>query len=198
MLVPIKAFHRAKLRLAGHLEPSDRERLARSMATRVVEAARPLPVFVACDDESVAEWADERGAEVLWGPGLGLNGAIDHGVTTVAGKGVDHVVVTHSDLPLAERFDHLVRPDAITLVPDRRFDGTNVVARPCNVALAASYGGGSFDRHLAAALASGAPVSVRRDRRLAIDIDTADDCRHPLVAGVLAEIVGVLPTPSRR
>ena len=40
-------------------------------------AAAPLPAFVACDDERVAEWAEAHGAHVSWGPGLGLNGAID-------------------------------------------------------------------------------------------------------------------------
>ena len=60
-------------------------------------------MFVACDDERVAEWAEAHGAQVSWGPGLGLNGAIDHGVDTIAGKGIDHVVVAHGDLPLAGR-----------------------------------------------------------------------------------------------
>ncbi len=193
VLVPIKAFHHGKQRLSGHLADAHRERLARVMAERVVAAGADLPVFVACDDETVADWASERDAEVLWTPGLGLNGAIDHGVATVAGKGFDHVVVSHSDLPLAERLDALVRPDTITLVPDRRRDGTNVAARPCAVDLPASYGGGSFHRHLSLALATGVRVVVRPDPRLAIDVDTIDDCRHPLIAGFIADVIGEQP-----
>ena len=34
-------------------------------------------MFVACEDEAVASWADAIGAEVLWTPGLGLNGAVE-------------------------------------------------------------------------------------------------------------------------
>ena len=82
VLIPIKAFHVAKARLSGWLSDDDRERLARFMAERVVRAAGPLPTFVACDDDTVAAWAESLGAEVLWGPGLGLNGAIDSGVDT--------------------------------------------------------------------------------------------------------------------
>ena len=36
--------------------------------------------IVACDDDEVAAWAGTCGAEVLWTPGLGLNGAIEHSV----------------------------------------------------------------------------------------------------------------------
>ena len=190
VLIPIKAFHVAKARLSGWLSDDDRERLARFMAERVVRAAGPLPTFVACDDDTVAAWAESLGAEVLWGPGLGLNGAIDSGVDTVAGKGADHVIISHGDLPLADHLDRLVRPGQVVLVPDRRRDGTNVLSRPTDLDLPASYGAGSFRTHLAAALATGAPVSVRTDIRLAIDIDTIDDCRHPLVRPVLQPLLG--------
>lgn len=189
MLIPVKAFHAAKARLADWVPEAERERLARFMAERVVRAAAPLPTFVACDDERVAAWADDHGAQVLWGPGLGLNGAIDHGVDTIAGKGADHVIISHGDLPLADDLLAVARPGHVVLVPDRRRDGTNVLARPCDVELPASYGAGSFRSHLATALAGGVPVSVRNDERLAIDIDTIDDCRHPLVAPLLRPVL---------
>ncbi len=192
MLIPIKAFHAAKARLIGWVPDTDRERLARFMAEQVVRAAAPLPTFVACDDDRVAAWAESVGAEVLWGPGLGLNGAIDHGVDTIAGKGADHVIISHGDLPLAERLGQVARSGSIVLVPDRRRDGTNVLARPCKVELPASYGAGSFHSHLTAALASGLPVSVCHDRRLAVDIDTIEDCRHPLAAPLLRAVLGDL------
>ena len=78
-------------------------------------AAGELPTFVACDDDEVAAWADEHGAEVLWSPGLGLNGAVDAGRATIAGKGFDHVVVAHSDLPLA----HDLRRSSAAGTPSR-------------------------------------------------------------------------------
>lgn len=190
MLIPVKAFHAAKARLAPSIPDADRRRLARFMAERVVLAAAPHPTFVACDDEQVAAWADDLGAQVLWSPGLGLNGAIDQGVDTIRGKGADHVVISHGDLPLAEHLGGVAHAGQVVLVPDRRRDGTNVLARPCDVAVPASYGAGSFLVHLRAAMATGAPVGVRIDRRLAIDIDTIDDCRHPLVASVVRPLLG--------
>lgn len=189
-LIPVKSFRAAKARLAGVLSDDERARLARSMATRVVEAARPLPTFVACDHDEVASFAERLGATVLWGPGLGLNGAVDHGVTTIAGKGFDHVVIAHGDLPLASDLGSLVRSGEVVIVPDRRRDGTNVLARPCGVTLPAAYGPGSFRAHYETAVATGVRVTVRVDRRLAIDIDTLADCVHPLVASTVADMLG--------
>lgn len=191
MLVPVKSFGAAKARLAGALTADARSRLARWMATRVVRAAQPLTVFVACDDDGVAQWAEEIGAHVLWGPGLGLNGAVDHGVSTIAGKGFDRVMISHGDLPLPEPLPDLLDAAAgrVLLVPDRRRDGTNVIVRPCAVELPASYGGGSFRRHLDHALRSGLPVTVRPDVCLSIDLDTLVDLEHPLVRPVVAPVL---------
>ena len=189
-LIPVKSFRAAKARLAGVLSDDERGRLARALAARVIDAARPLPTFVACDHDDVAAFAEQLGATVLWGPGLGLNGAVDHGVTTIAGKGFDHVVIAHGDLPLASELGRLARRDEIVIVPDRRRDGTNVLARPCDLVLPAAYGSGSFGAHYRAALATGHRVTVRVDRRLAIDIDTRADCVHPLTATTVAAMLG--------
>ena len=163
------------------------------MAGRVLDATMDLPTFVACDNDEVASWASARGAKVLWGPGLGLNGAIDQGVVTIGGLGFDHVTIAHGDLPLPDGIaagDRAARllgdgSGGVVLVPDRRRDGTNVQSRPCSADLPASYGAASFSAHLAQSLASGLPVAVRFDERLSLDIDTVDDCRHPLVARLL-------------
>lgn len=181
VLVPVKSFRAAKARLAHHLTSSDRRALASWMAGRVLAAARPMPVFVACDDDEVAEWAERSGAEVLWSPGLGLNGAVDHGVATISGTGITDVVISHGDLPLARDLTALHRPDTVVLVPDRRRDGTNVLARPTSADLSASYGAGSFRRHLTRALGSGLRVEVRIDAELSLDLDTVRDLRHPLI-----------------
>lgn len=187
MLIPVKRFSAAKRRLAGLLDGSQRAQLARWLADRVVAAAAPLPTFVACDDEDVAAWADAVGAEVLWSPGLGLNGAVDAGRATMAGKGFDHFVIAHSDLPLARRLSTIATPGTISLVPDRRRDGTNVLAMPVAADVPASYGGGSFGRHLDHAMAGRHRVEVRADPRLAIDVDNPDDLAHPAVEPILPQ-----------
>lgn len=189
MLVPVKRFRAAKGRLTGTLDHAQRARFAQWMATGVLEAVRDLPTFVACDDDEVAEWAEANGATVIWGPGLGLNGAIDDGVQQVAGQRIDHVVVSHADLPRPAHLKQVARAGYMTLVPDRRRDGTNVMAFPTASPIAASYGAGSFARHLAQALhqTGGVGVEVRPDPELALDLDTPADLIHPLAREVLPE-----------
>jgi 2-phospho-L-lactate guanylyltransferase len=185
LLVPVKAFTNAKARLAAVLGDAEREQLARWSAARVLAAAGELPTYVACDDEMVAAWAGEHGATVLWHPGVGLNAAVNDSVAELRATGVTDVVVAHGDLPRAHALAGLSVPGTVTLVPDRRGDGTNVIAVPTKLEFHFAYGPGSFQRHLAAAITSGHSVRVHRDPLLAADIDTPADLAHPLVQEVL-------------
>jgi 2-phospho-L-lactate guanylyltransferase len=185
VLVPVKRFTAAKGRLTGVLSDHERARLAEWMATGVLEVVAEIPTFVACDDEQVATWAERMGAQVIWGAGLGLNGAVDDGVDHIASNGFDHVLVTHADLALPDALLEVAREGSITLVPDRRQDGTNVMSFPAAHRLHAAYGGGSFARHLDQSLAAAVPVEVRSDPRLSLDLDTPRDLAHPLIRKVL-------------
>lgn len=175
VLVPVKAFHLAKARLAPTLDPGRRAELARLMAARVLKAASPLPVAVVCDDGDVAAWADERGATVLLEPGLGLNGAVEAGVARLAAAGAGEVLVAHGDLPLARGLDRLAGFDGVTLVPDRDDNGTNVVCVPALAGFRFSYGPHSFSRHAAEAERLGLPARIVRAPELSLDVDGPDD-----------------------
>ena len=185
VLIPVKDFRQAKARLAGVVSATDRIRLARWTAELVVAAAAPLPVFVACDDPDVADWATALGATVLWRPSVGLNAAVLDGIAALAAAGIEHAIVAHSDLPMPSPLAGVVMTGGIVLVPDGRSDGTNVLAVPTSSGFQPSYGSQSFHRHLAQATRLGLPVRVLRDPGLALDIDTAADLAHPLVAKVL-------------
>ena len=193
VLVPVKAFRDAKARLGGMLDGEQRARLARRTAERVVAAAGELPVYVACDDDEVAEWTTAHGAIVLWHPREGLNGAVNSSIDALRDSRIGHVIVAHGDLPRPIGLAAVARPGVITLVPDRHGDGTNVVALPTSGEFRLSYGPGSFRRHLTAAMDAGLAVEVRRDPLLALDIDTPADLRHPGVVEVLPSWVPTSP-----
>lgn len=175
VLVPVKRFSEAKLRLEPALSAERRAELARTMAERVVRSAGALPVSVVCDDPGVAAWARGLGALVIWEPGRGLNGAVQEGVARLAAAGVQLVVVAAGDLPLASDLSWVPQYRGITLVPDRRHDGTNVIAVPTTPAFAFSYGPGSFARHLAEAQRLGVPFRVVHNSALAWDVDVPSD-----------------------
>jgi 2-phospho-L-lactate guanylyltransferase len=179
VLVPVKAFSRAKVRLASALGPHERAALARSMAEQVLRAAAPLPAHVVCDDEEVAEWARRHGASVVWKPGRGLNGAVLEGVADLATDGFERVVVAHADLPHALALAWVADHDGVTLVPDRRDDGTNVIGLPAASGFRFAYGPGSFVRHRTEAGRLGLPVRVVREPRLGWDVDQPADLEEP-------------------
>jgi 2-phospho-L-lactate guanylyltransferase len=175
VLIPVKAFHQAKRRLGSALSDAERIRLVRTMASQVVAACTPLPVAVVCDDATVAQWALELGATVMWEPGQGLNGAVRAGVERLARAGTRWVIVAHGDLPRAHGLGVLSRFDGVTLVPDRRDDGTNVLRLPAGSDFRFAYGPGSFRAHRAEATRLGLPVRVLRDPNLAYDVDWPAD-----------------------
>ena len=195
LLVPVKAFAAAKQRLAPAVDPAGRVALAQAMAATVLAAAGPLRTAVVCDDDAVRSWAEAQGAEAIWTPGLGLNGAVEAGIVHLARRGVERVVVAHADLPLATDLAWVAATDGVTLVPDRHGDGTNVAAVPAAAGFAFAYGPGSFAAHRAEAARLGLVARLVPDLRLGWDVDLPADLvvppeMHPpsyLSAAALAE-----------
>jgi 2-phospho-L-lactate guanylyltransferase len=175
VLLPVKGFREAKVRLIGALDPDERAALARSMADTVVAAAGALPIAVVCDDEAVRLWAVERGADVIWAPGRGLNGAVADGVSHLASRAFERVIVAHADLPLATSLGWVGEFDGVTLVPDRHRDGTNVACVPTASGFEFAYGPGSFTRHRDEAARLGLPLRLVQDHRLGWDVDLPAD-----------------------
>lgn len=178
LLVPVKAFADAKLRLASVLSPSERHKLARDLAGGVILAAAGEPVFVVCDDHEVASFAEALGAGVIWTPGLGLSGAVTEGVARLASEGFTSVVVAHSDLPRPAgvlRVPEGASDATVTIVPDRRRDGSNVIALATAAGFRFSYGPGSFGRHCDEAVRCQLALRVLVDVDLANDVDVPGD-----------------------
>lgn len=174
-VIPVKSFALAKGRLASTLTPSRRAELARECATKVVTAATPSPVYVVCDDEEVAAWARSVGARVVRCDTPGLDHAVAAGRRAARDDGADHVIIAHADLPLATGLIHVVREGAVSIVPDRHRDGTNVLAFPASSAFTTAYGPDSFQNHLRIAERLDLDCIVIEDPALALDLDTADD-----------------------
>lgn len=181
MLIPVKAFARAKVRLSAVLSADERAALARRMAEQVVAASAPLPVRVVCDDDEVADWAVSVGAAVSWTPGRGLNGAVQEAVRHAALDGVGRAVVAHADLPFAADLAALTRAahDEVLLVPDRHGDGTNVLSVPTGEGFRFHYGRGSYRLHLGEADRLGLRATTVPAPLLEWDVDVPDDLRTP-------------------
>ena len=182
VVVPVKAFSKAKQRLAPQLSPSERADLARAMAAHVVSAAVPFEVFVVCDDTEVANWAKSLGAEPVMCPGVGLNLAVAQGVEHLRHQGFRRAIIAHGDLPFATGFaqfaDGQLTDDveaSVGIAPDRWGKGTNVLSVPADRGFRFNYGPWSFQRHAQEAERLDLTVKIHRDASLAWDIDLPCD-----------------------
>jgi 2-phospho-L-lactate/phosphoenolpyruvate guanylyltransferase len=182
VLIPLKSFHHAKARLSALLSRRERSALAAQMAWGVVQAAAPLPTFVICDDDDVADWASELGVEALVREAPGLSAAVQSGVAEMTARGIDHLIVAHGDLPLAAAapggLARWVVPGEVRVITDARRDGTNVVSLPAGLGWRFAYGPGSCERHVAEAERLGLTIEIVEDPVFSLDLDLPDDVAH--------------------
>lgn len=180
IVIPVKAFDKAKERLADALSPGERIALAMDTATRVVEVALLLPQFdtvvVACDDHATASWARKLGAQALVAPRPGLNAAVEHAVAVLR---TDHewIAVCHADVADPSGLATLAAPapHTVTLIADRHGSGTNVLALNAVDEFTFRYGPTSLTDHREEARRRGLGVTMVTDAGLALDLDTPDD-----------------------
>ena len=175
VIIPVKAFSKAKGRLSSVLDDRARGALARTLALNVIAAAAPLSVIVVTNDEDVRIWAAEIGAKTVQDKGEGLSAAAHQGAVQAALEGFERVIVAHADLPHAKGLAWIGEFDGITLVPDRHGTGTNVIGLPASSSFRFAYGEGSFHRHCGEARRLGAPFRIVRDATLAWDVDVPSD-----------------------
>jgi 2-phospho-L-lactate guanylyltransferase len=83
--------------------------------------------------------------------------------------------VAHADLSLATDLTWVNRFPGVTLVPDRREDGTNVIGLPAESGFVFSYGPGSFARHVAETQRLELPLRIVRSTSLSWDVDVPSD-----------------------
>jgi 2-phospho-L-lactate guanylyltransferase len=180
IIIPVKAFDKAKERLATTLTADERISLARTTATHVVNTAVSLPQFdlvaVVCDDDDTAAWARTCGAEAIIAPRPGLNEAVDHAYGIVR-QHHKWIAICHADIANAAGLAalHSPAPGSIVIVADRHGLGTNVLALNSGDDFTFRYGPTSFADHLAEAARRGLSVWQLDDAGLALDLDTPDD-----------------------
>jgi 2-phospho-L-lactate/phosphoenolpyruvate guanylyltransferase len=187
ILIPCKGFAHGKSRLAGVLTPHQRATLCAALFRHTLAQALDTGarVAVVSEDAEVVGLARSQGAQAIADPGGGLNAALAHGAAVL--RGGAPLILLPIDLPglTAARLTALPVLAGVTLVPDWREDGTNLmlldpVARD---SFRLAYGAGSLTRHARNARALSLPLRLWRDPHLAHDLDTPADfdaLRHPL------------------
>lgn len=185
-LVPLRSFENTKTRLSAVLDERGRSDLVKRLAVGVMVALTDWggELAVVSDDPAVAAWCSTRSVRVI-GPGVtGLSASVDAARRTASGEGYRHIAVVHADLMAPAALGEVIAAAceagdrAVTAVPDRHGDGTNVLVVPTGAAFTFAYGPQSFPLHRAEAARAGLDFVVVDHDELSWDVDTPDDLRR--------------------
>ena len=213
-LLPVKDLVKAKTRLAGVLAPHERRALAQAMVEDVLVAltgcGQLQGVLMVSDDPGAELLAYRYGVELMPEAELGcsgLNAVIAAACQYLAERGVESIMIVHSDIPLLTAQDvscllaAFRRPGVdVVLSPDRADGGTNILLFGAGELPAFHYGPGSCAAHRAAAGQQGLQVQLVRRRAVALDIDEPADlialAQHLEGSRVSSHTAGFLSQPS--
>jgi 2-phospho-L-lactate guanylyltransferase len=189
-LVPVKSFRTAKQRLSQSLTQAGRAELSRAMLTDVLSvltSQREITSVVICTaDPDISDLARVFGARQMTEAELGchgLNPVINAAANLLSREDVHEMLVVHGDLPLLNHDEltqmietHRHKSGAsITLAPDRRRDGTNLLMWNPASGFLSHYGPASFARHCAQAKALHMRANICILQGGALDIDEPED-----------------------
>jgi len=184
-IVPLKSPERAKTRLADVLNPTQRRQLLFTLGERMINALHATPeieaVIVVTTSADVAAFAGALGAlPILQADETGTTSAFVAALRELRGCEIASVLMIAGDLPLVtsialQRLVAARHSANAIVVPDRHRIGTNALLCSPPHALAPSFGGESFDRHLAIADETGVRTRVLEIDELALDLDCAAD-----------------------
>jgi 2-phospho-L-lactate guanylyltransferase len=188
LLLPIKDLRNAKQRLASILTPEERFALAQAMLADTLRAVRGVrqaeKIFVVTNYTPAMQAARENGWEILAeeqqiSESVSVDAASrqceESGITAVLRLPLDLPLVTPSDI------DELLVAECVApgvvMVPSRDGTGTNAILRKPPTLFPSHFGSGSFAKHCAEAIRTGAQIVQRRNVRLEMDVDDESDLR---------------------
>ncbi len=188
-VVPLKRLALSKTRLSAVLTPTERRALVLAMVedllTVLAGDSRLDGITLISDDPVAVGLADRYDVEWLRESDLGgggLNASLSAARELLGQRGVEQLMVLHSDLPLLRGTDigdllqAYDRPGVdVVLAPDLAGLGTNVLLLPVVPALRLHYGVGSCPAHQRAAAALGLRLRLLQRESTGLDVDDPAD-----------------------
>jgi 2-phospho-L-lactate/phosphoenolpyruvate guanylyltransferase len=178
VLVPLKRFDAAKSRLRGTLSGDEVTQLTIQLAQGVIEAARPLPTVVICDDEDVADFARRNQAKVFVTRASSLNGSVSDAYDNL--EGYNQFIIVHGDLRQPQGLGDYQPGSGVTIVTDHHLTGTNVLSLPAGLDFHFAYGVDSARAHEREAQRLNLPSLFVTDSPWRFDVDEPDDLNQGL------------------
>ncbi len=185
VVLPTKAFSRAKTRLADVLPAEGRARLAREFFRRTLQLACEQPfstILVACEEPDPVFDVDDPRIELLLDEDSGgLRVVVDRALTRAWREQADSVLILMPALPFRTSGDlvalaALLDGSDVVLAPDEDDEGTNALLVKNRLLRDGRFGQhGSFEAHLNLVGQLSLNVAICRTPGLAFDVDTPND-----------------------
>ncbi len=190
VLLPLKEFAAAKQRLAGVLSAAERAQLFEAMVEDVLLVLTQysgIEKIAICSRDQAARWLanyyDVEFIDEAKLPASDLNQAVNVAASEIFMRGEDDLLVVHGDLPLLSADDLTAflrthrnkKSSAVTIAPDRRGTGTNLLAWRGLPDFLTGYGENSFQYHCEQARALNIEPAICNLAGARCDIDNPDD-----------------------
>jgi len=188
-IIPVKNISRAKSRLS--IPQDKKELLCILMLSEVLKTLQVSPriseTIIVSQDCRAKQAAKEFGAIFLYDEREdGVNGAISIADRYLRNTEFEASLILPQDIPfiMPQDIDFLLSfatpPKFALVVPSRRFDGTNALARMPADLMPTHYDEDSYRIHMQAGREKTASTSLVLIRRIMMDIDDASDLKFAL------------------
>lgn len=189
VIIPVKTFARAKSRM--DLPKDARVSLCKMMLEEILQTLSLSPliseIIVVTGDPAASAIAGRFGATVIADPReMGVNEAVALADGRVRDRGIGATIVLPQDVPFikVQDVDFLLKiqipPNFVTVVPSRKFDGTNALVRMPPDIMETHYDRDSYRAHMDIAKRRTRNPAVLFVRRIMMDMDDGDDIRYAL------------------
>jgi len=185
VLIPIKALKNAKSRLAGFIDPTQREKLTLLMFEHVIKTVKTvddqLEIFVVSFDKKAITTAESLGIKSISEKISGHNRAL-----TFAAKKINQnipVITLSADLPLLTNADikqmlTLSKRSTIVLAQSKEKTGTNAIIMKRPLLIPYQFGEHSLAKFIDSAKKQSLTTTIYFQKSIAFDVDTITDLQE--------------------
>ncbi|MFT5134719.1 MAG: 2-phospho-L-lactate guanylyltransferase, partial [Gammaproteobacteria bacterium] len=184
VIMPVKAFKDAKLRLTGVLSPTQRAHLSFLMLDDILLTLSTSPdvqgITLISSDKSVEELARRYQSEfLLTDLDRGYSQDAHRGVISVGDRNIDTVAIIPSDVPYLSHEDlaqlNLLHNNGMTICPAVVDGGTNALLFTPPLQVQLQFGVDSLRKYQNAAELANIPIQLKQIPGLEHDIDRPED-----------------------
>ncbi len=183
-LIPVKALHEVKSRLAPYLTLYQREELVLTMLHHVIQVLLDCHklerVSVVSPDRRILQYAHLWGASILLEEKQGHNPALQAAAIKEKALGIAALLTISADLPLLQRSDveHMLAASQryeVVLAPSQEGTGTNAVLIRPPLVLPYMFGPNSLQHYQEEAQRRELLTTQVKRPGLSLDVDTIND-----------------------